>query len=179
VVPLPRTERRRVRRWFSELEQLWREGLAETAGRAGLALETAGLSAAILGVHRRWEPAAQAPAAEVAPGWREVERAVRHIQRHYMRAEITLAEIAGTAGVTPNYLCRIFMRNMGCTVMDYLAAHRMEHAEMLLLTTPLNCSQVADRTGFSSLHVFSHAFSRLRGEPPARFRNRHVPPRVG
>lgn len=172
VIALPDDERERVRARFREIELI--HGAA-TAGAAekGRRLEAAGLLAAILGVHLGHGARARQSTPSVAPGWPETERAVRHLQQNHRRADLRLDEVGRVAGVSPNYLCRVFKRNMGCSVMEYLAAYRVEQAESFLLTTNLNCSQIAEAAGFSGLHVFSHAFRRANGVAPTEFRARH------
>ncbi|EIQ00037.1 DNA-binding domain-containing protein, AraC-type [Opitutaceae bacterium TAV1] len=181
VLTLPTHERKRVRRWFREIEHLQGNGSRASGGSDATSpelarmLEAAGLLTAILGVHLRHETRARESEPAAATGWPEVERAVRYMQQHHTRAGLSLVEISRAAGVTPNYLCRIFMRNMGCSVMDHLAEHRLEQTEVLLLTTALNCSQIAEAAGFSGLHVFSHVFRRRRGMSPTAFRAQHAP----
>lgn len=174
VITLPVRDRTRVRRWFREIGELWCNGVPEVLGDLGRMLEASGLLMAILGTHLRNGQRARVSSPAAATGWLEVERAVSYLQQNYARTSLVLNEVSQAAGVTPNYLCRIFMRNMGCSVMGYLGACRLEQAEVLLLSSKLNCSQIAEHTGFSSLHVFSHAFRRVRGMSPSQFRARYV-----
>jgi AraC-like DNA-binding protein len=173
VVTLPAEDQARVRRWFAEIAEAWDCTRVSYRARPGRALETHGLLAAILGAHLRCHGRDSAPGSEA--GWPEVEAAVRHVQKHYARPGLTLREISRAAGITPNYLCRVFPRHMGCTVMDYLAEHRLEHAEELLLNSVLNVSQIAEKVGFSGLHVFSRTFRRRRRCSPTEYRVQHAP----
>lgn len=175
VLPLPVAERHRVSRWFSEILETAEGPRAAPRPAPDRDLEASGLLAAILGVHLRCGKRARESSPTSGPGWPEVEAAVLCIQDRYQQEGLSLGAIGKAAGVTPQYLCRIFMRNMGCSVMDHLSEHRLQRAEELLLTTTLNCSQIAEATGFSGLHVFSRVFRRRRMLSPTEFRLRHAP----
>ncbi|MEG0767931.1 MAG: DNA-binding response regulator, partial [Clostridia bacterium] len=77
-----------------------------------------------------------------------VQRAVGYINQHYAE-DLSVAELAGRVGVTPNYLSSIFRKDVGGSVVEYLTRIRMENAQRLLAQTEMPVRQIAHRTGFS------------------------------
>jgi LacI family transcriptional regulator len=49
---------------------------------------------------------------------------------------------------------------------------RRENAKRLLDDTDLMLQQIAARTGFASVHYFSHSFRWMFGQPPGSYRKR-------
>ena len=80
--------------------------------------------------------------------------------------DISVAEIAEGLGLDRRYLSRIFRRDTGMTVMDYLIKVRMEEAKRLLLTG-LSVSRVAELVGYNDSFYFSKSFKRYFGTPPS------------
>ncbi len=57
----------------------------------------------------------------------------------------------------------VFRTVCGRPPMDYVIDVRLDRAAELLREGRLTVSQVADRTGFATVHYFSRVFSRRRG----------------
>jgi len=53
--------------------------------------------------------------------------------------------------------------------MDYVIDVRLDRAAELLKEGRLTVSQIADRTGFASVHYFSRLFHRRRGVTPTDY----------
>ena len=80
--------------------------------------------------------------------------------------DISVAEIAAGLGLDRRYLSRIFRRDTGMTVMDYLIKVRMEEAKRLLLSGLAVC-RVAELVGYNDSFYFSKSFKRYFGMPPS------------
>jgi len=91
-----------------------------------------------------------------------------------LRAEfshsLTLDQIAGSVGVHPSHLARVFRRVHGCTVGDYLRNLRIEFACDRLRTTDASLAEIALAAGFSDQSHFSKTFKRQTGMSPAIFK---------
>lgn len=175
VLSLPPKARRQIRTWFNAIAHMWLGRPPSERSTAGQRLEMNGLMAAILGLHLQNQQHTRPSEQTSATGWLEVTNAVRFLQKNHTRSDLALAEISRAAGVTPNYLCRIFKNHMGGSVIAYLTEYRLKEAEKLLIQTTANCSQIAEHTGFASLHVFSRVFRKRRRISPTDFRARHAP----
>jgi len=79
-------------------------------------------------------------------------------------------EALGTqVGCSPFYLSRLFSKEIGMTIPQYLRQIRMERAAELLLEGRHNVTEAATEVGYSSLSHFSKAFCTTIGCCPALF----------
>jgi AraC family transcriptional regulator len=81
----------------------------------------------------------------------------------------TLEQLGGEVGCSPFYLSRIFSREVGLTIPQYLRNIRMERAAELLRSGRFNVSEVAIEVGYSSLSHFSKAFCETIGCCPVLY----------
>ena len=85
--------------------------------------------------------------------------------------QITLSDMADVAGMSPKYFCHFFKSMTRKTPVDYLVAYRVEKASRKLLSTDMSVTEIAYSAGFNDLSYFIKTFKRLKGAPPAAFRN--------
>lgn len=81
----------------------------------------------------------------------------------------TMAQLAGTAGMSRSAFFERFVRAVGVPPMEYLLAWRMALTKDLLKGRKFALAEVAERVGYGSASTFSTAFSRHVGQPPGRF----------
>ena len=81
----------------------------------------------------------------------------------------TLEMIGQEVGCSPVYLSRIFSREVGLTIPQYLRNLRMERAAELLRTGRYNVTEAATEVGYSSLSHFSKAFCETIGCCPVLY----------
>src|SRR5438309_5894111 len=81
----------------------------------------------------------------------------------------TLEMIGQEVGCSPFYLSRIFSREVGLTIPQYLRNLRMERAGELLRTGRYNVTEAATEVGYSSLSHFSKAFCETIGCCPVLY----------
>ena len=79
-------------------------------------------------------------------------------------------EIADHVHVSQNYLARLFKKNMGITISDYIAQQRMELAANLLATTAIPVTEIALQVGFAAQTYFSSCFHSYYGKSPRKYR---------
>ncbi len=106
-------------------------------------------------------------------GAEQIARTTRFIARHYCEA-ISVQDIADEMGLHPKYLMRLFKKQIGASVWEYLTRLRVSHAQRLLITTDMKVLDVAMESGFSSAAPFYAAFStHSRGLRPLDYRRLH------
>jgi AraC-like DNA-binding protein len=93
--------------------------------------------------------------------------------RNYARS-LTLGEIAWQVKKSDEHVARIFRKVTGQTVFDYLRTIRLESAKTLLIDSELTLSEIAARTGFSSLALFSRNFSAYVGQSASDYRRKRA-----
>jgi AraC-like DNA-binding protein len=99
--------------------------------------------------------------------WKNLERSIQFIHNNYQRP-LRLAEVSGAAGLSMNYFCSLFKNYTGVSPHHYLNIVRVRAALNLLSAGGLNVSQTAEKTGFSSVYLFSRVFKRITGSPPTK-----------
>ncbi|WP_236413732.1 AraC family transcriptional regulator [Paenibacillus sp. JJ-223] len=81
-----------------------------------------------------------------------------------------LEEIAAEAGLSPYHYHRVFRKEVGMTVTDYIRHRRMSQASTLLRSTDMGILDISFECGFESQEAFTRAFKKIYGMPPGRFR---------
>jgi AraC family transcriptional regulator len=81
----------------------------------------------------------------------------------------TLEMLGQEVGCSPFYLSRIFSREVGLTIPQYLRNLRMERAAELLRSGRYNVTEAATEVGYSSLSHFSKAFCETIGCCPVLY----------
>jgi AraC family transcriptional regulator len=145
--------------------------LGEEMSHPGFASETlTELIAAQLAIElsRHYRSITSGPAAGGLSAWR-----LRLIDERLNALQDTpsLAELAKLCRLSVRQLTRGFRASRGCSIGDYVANHRIDHAKRLLKTDAC-VKSIAHAMGFSSPSSFSYAFRRATGETPRQFRQR-------
>ena len=81
----------------------------------------------------------------------------------------TLEMLGQEVGCSPFYLSRIFSREVGLTIPQFLRNARMERAAELLRSGRYNVTEAATEVGYSSLSHFSKAFCETIGCCPVLY----------
>jgi AraC-like DNA-binding protein len=97
-----------------------------------------------------------------------VKRAQELIARNLAQPP-TLEMLGQEVGCSPFHLSRIFSREVGLTIPQYLRNLRMERAAELLRTGRYNVTEAATEVGYSSLSHFSKAFCETIGCCPVLY----------
>ncbi|WP_336772501.1 response regulator [Paenibacillus sp. MMO-58] len=98
-----------------------------------------------------------------------VEQAKTYIHQH-LAEEISREDIASHVFLNPDYLTRIFKRETGMSISDYLLQQRLRIAAELLANTDLAVSAVASRIGYANFSHFSRIFKKYMGINPLEYR---------
>ena len=83
----------------------------------------------------------------------------------------TVQELAQRAHLARSTFAARFREHVGVAPLEYLLRLRMHHAVGLLRRPDASVTEVAERVGYASHSSFSHAFTRVMGAPPGRFRS--------
>tara|TARA_R110002167_G_scaffold109512_8_gene279334 strand:- start:1334 stop:2191 length:858 start_codon:yes stop_codon:yes gene_type:complete len=89
--------------------------------------------------------------------------------------DITLAQIAAKAHMTPHAFCRFFKQRTDKTFFQFLIELRLEHAcQMLLDPSKVSIAEIAEKSGFTTISNFNRKFKELKLETPSTYRRRMV-----
>jgi AraC-like DNA-binding protein len=88
----------------------------------------------------------------------------------YLDRPLRVPLLAARAGLSQNYLARVFRRRTGSTLPAYILSRRITAARLLLSTTHLPIKQIAQRVGLPDLHHFNKQFRSATGVSPSAYR---------
>ena len=97
---------------------------------------------------------------------------LRYIQAHYTE-ELTLDDLAASAGVSKSECLRCFKLSVQDTPYHYLLEYRLQVAAELLTTSMLTIGEVSQAVGFQSQSHFGKLFQERTGFSPKEFRATH------
>ena len=100
-----------------------------------------------------------------------IHRTVQYMQLNY-GAKTSLEDIARSVYLSPTYLCRLFKRKMGVTIMQFYTTLRIDKCKDLLTATDLPLSEIAQETGFGDQSHFTKVFKRAVGMTPLAYRRK-------
>jgi len=103
---------------------------------------------------------------------RPVRECCEQIEFH-VEDKIGIADLASHLGYSEYYLSRLFKKEMGCSINDYIKKTKITRAQILLSSTDDSIQTIADRLGFCSRSFFADTFRKVTGQPPAAFRNQN------
>lgn len=96
---------------------------------------------------------------------------LQYISAHYAE-HITLDQLADRVHMSKYHLCRMFRRQTGLTLMQYMYEQRISAARRLLALTDMPISAIAQNCGFASSSHFCTMFRRHEGMSPRDYRRR-------
>lgn len=99
-----------------------------------------------------------------------IEDIQEYIRTHLDTA--TRSQIAEAFYLSPNYLSKLFRKETGASLSEYIQSERMSLAKQLLLQDQLSISQIAAETGYPSFAHFSKQFKKFVGMTPNEYRKK-------
>ena len=101
---------------------------------------------------------------------KNVEKVKTYIETHF-KEELTRESLASEVFMNPDYLSKLFKKNTGSSLMDYVTKVRIERAKELLERTVLTISEIAIETGYSNTAYFTKMFKKYtNGVTPREYR---------
>jgi AraC-like DNA-binding protein len=95
----------------------------------------------------------------------------RYLAANY-KEDITLARLSEQFFISPYYLCRIFKKLTGISVVNYIQIVRVREAQRLLAETEKKIIHIAEMVGYSSVGHFNRIFKKIALIPPLKYRKR-------
>ena len=91
-----------------------------------------------------------------------------YISENY-KEHISLDELCFLYNTNKTTLCAQFKAGCGATVLDFINALRIKEAKRLMREGSYNLTQIAEMTGFSSIHYFSRVFKQRENRSPSEY----------
>lgn len=83
---------------------------------------------------------------------------------------ITLTDICKTVPLSKEYVTRIFKKEMGITVTEYINQQKLTLAKNMLASEELSLQNICDSVGYQNYHYFSRLFKKHFGISPIKMK---------
>lgn len=102
-----------------------------------------------------------------------VDRIMVYLNDHY-REDITIDQLAEVVGISPQYMCRLFARQLGLRPFEYLRQLRINKSKNMLMSPDSpKIETVAKAVGFNNPSYFGAVFKRYENMTPRDFMKLH------
>lgn len=112
--------------------------------------------------------------------WLELRRRSREVNisdeimdmiREDYDKDLTIEQCAARLSFHPNYISRVFKKEMGTTFSNVLAQYRVDVAKRWLRETDMKIAEIAERLRYNHTSNFIRSFKKLEGATPNQYRD--------
>ena len=100
-----------------------------------------------------------------------INRVIEYLSFHFSQ-EIPLSYLSGIAHFSGSHLSKIFKKETGTTISEYIARLRCRHAAQLLRDTDLSVQEISNYVGYPDNNYFVKVFKKQYGVTPTAFRSK-------
>ena len=100
-----------------------------------------------------------------------VKKAILYLNQN-ASVQIVRWKLASTVNVSEDYLTRIFHKEIGLSLWEYLNRYRVHIATKMLLETNDSIYEIAENSGFQDQAYFCRVFKKIYGIPPGKLRSK-------
>lgn len=113
-------------------------------------------------------------ALQLPPKRGDISASVVDLVRFYVQdnlsGNIKIQDISSSIGISVNHLNRIFKKNHGDTIHQYIITRRIDNAVNLLHSTDRQIKDIATSVGYEDVDYFCRVFKKNKGITPSQFR---------
>ena len=96
-------------------------------------------------------------------------RAMDYVYDH-LHERIEITGIAEFVGVERSYLSKLFHKEVGQTISDYIMEKKLQTARNMLLYSDFSCTEISQYLAFASNSYFTKCFRNRFGSTPSAYR---------
>ena len=96
-----------------------------------------------------------------------------YISKNYMK-DILVDDIAGYVFLNSSYLCTVFKREVGTTIVNYITNYRLNKAMEFLERKDIKIADIAKKVGYNNISYFNSIFRQKIGLTPNQYRKREL-----
>ncbi len=97
--------------------------------------------------------------------------AMNYIEKR-LHEKISLEQLAEQLNLNKTYMCRLFKKETGATIGDYIKKSKIKSAENMLIHSDISPSDIGIYLAFSSQSYFIKVFKEETGYTPTEYRNK-------
>lgn len=90
-----------------------------------------------------------------------------------LHSRITLKHLSEITNLSSSYLSKLFHREVGMTISEYISKKRIESAENMLKYSDYSCIEISNFLCFSSESYFIQIFKKQTGITPKEYRRKY------
>ncbi len=95
---------------------------------------------------------------------------IKNFITHNYYRKLTIKEICKHVQHNPEYVAKMFKRETGESINQYVNRYRINIAKKLFLEVDLSLADIAEMVGFNNEIYFSQVFKKCEGETPSKIR---------
>lgn len=103
---------------------------------------------------------------------RHCVQAMDYVKNH-LHETIRLADVAEAVGIERTYLSRLFHRETGCGLSEYVLREKLRVAKNMLEYSDYSCTEIAGYLAFSQDSYFGKVFRQETGLTPTEYRRKN------
>ena len=96
---------------------------------------------------------------------------ISYITEHLIEP-IAIADLAEVLHLNAQYVMRLFKKEVGCPIIQYITARRIALSVRYLEETNISVADIAVLCGFDNYSYFIRLFKRFTNETPVSFRKK-------
>lgn len=104
--------------------------------------------------------------------YKPIMKAVAFIQDNYDNKDLTIADAARVADMSPSYFSKCFIDEMALSFTAFLIKLRLNKALELLNNTTMKVYEISQEVGYGNYDHFAKTFKKQFGISPSEYRNR-------
>lgn len=101
-----------------------------------------------------------------------IEKIQNYIKENF-KEDISRKKIANFVSLNPSYLSRLFKKEMGLTLTEYITELRLKEAKKLLIETEKTITIIAEEVGYKNYSYFSKIFKEEFGVTPWEYKKNY------
>ena len=103
--------------------------------------------------------------------YQKVINTIRSYIETHLDQDLSINTIAGLVHFNPSYLSRIFKKQTGVSLSEYVWNLKLEKAKEMLASDRYKISQISEKLGFDSHGYFTRFFKKMTGMTPAEYKH--------
>lgn len=100
-----------------------------------------------------------------------VKKAISYVKENYDK-KIRVSDVSDYVGMSEQYFCRYFKKQLGKTLTEYINEVRIEKAAELLRNTDEKVIDIAIQCGYDNISYFIKRFKQIEGIKPLEYRRK-------
>lgn len=105
----------------------------------------------------------------------QVQNCCNYLQLH-LSEKISIPELAAKMGYSSSYLAKIFKKETGMTINEYIMSLKIQQAQGALRLSDESIQNICNQLGFCSQSYFGVQFKKITGMSPLEYRQRQGMP---